>query len=279
MLFTRSKFFNPNIQNNNKFKIKKKPTFLFKKNVDMNVSVKKKNINTQVIKPIIPLNVYQTWFTKDLPIYMKKNINYMKKINPEFTFHLYDDKDCRDFIEKYFDKVIVDAFDKLKPGAYKADLWRLCILYINGGIYMDIKLVCVNNFKLISLTNSEHYVEDRPKPLSIYNALMVSSKGNKFLHNSIQKICYNVMINYYGNSPLDITGPVLLGNIILNNKYNLIIDLVHKRSSKNNGYILYKGNVVMKTEYPQYFKERLISYNNINTKRYDQMWKEKNIYN
>jgi mannosyltransferase OCH1-like enzyme len=248
----------------------------------MNDNIKRKNINinTKVIHPIIPLNVYQTWFTKDLPKYMQKNLNYMKKINPEFVFHLYDDKDCRDFIEKYFDPVVVDAFDKLKPGAYKADLWRLCILYIYGGIYLDIKLVCINGFKLISLTGSEHYVKDRPKPFSIYNALMVCRKGNNFLHYSIQQICYNVVTEYYGKSSLDVTGPVLLGNIILKKKYNLIVDLIHIRNiDDKDGYILYNGNRIMKTEYAQYFKERIQCYDKINTKRYVDLWNEKNIYN
>jgi mannosyltransferase OCH1-like enzyme len=278
MLFTRSKQFYPTIKNNHS--TIKKPSFLFKKNVIVNNNIKHENINTNIVKPIIPLNVYQTWFTKDLPKYMQKNINYMKKINPEFTFHLYDDKDCRDFIETYFDQVVVDTFDKLKPGAYKADLWRLCVLYIHGGIYLDIKLVCINGFKLISLTGSEHYVKDRPEPLSIYNALMVCTKGNRFLHYSIQQICYNVMINYYGNSSLDITGPVLLGNIIIKKKYHLIIDLIHIRSTDDkDGYILYNGHRIMKTEYAQYFKERTTCYDKINTKRYTDLWKEKDVYN
>ena len=33
---------------------------------------------------------------------------------------------CRDFIQKHFNMETLWAFDKLKPGAYKADLWRYC---------------------------------------------------------------------------------------------------------------------------------------------------------
>ena len=111
---------------------------------------------------VIPLNIYLTWSTKKLPEKMQENVDKMKKVNPEFNVQLFDDNDCRKFIQNNFPEDILTAFDTLKPGAYKADLWRLCILYINGGIYIDIKLNCINNFKFIALTEREHLVLDRP---------------------------------------------------------------------------------------------------------------------
>ena len=67
----------------------------------------------------------------------------------------------REFISKYFNKDVLEAYDTLLPGAYKADLWRYCILYKMGGIYMDIKYTLSNNtYKLINLTDKEYYVRD-----------------------------------------------------------------------------------------------------------------------
>jgi len=99
--------------------------------------------------PIIPLAIYQTWSTKDLPPKMRERIELLKSQHPRFTHHLYDDNDCREFIKTHFKPDVLWAYDSLVPGAYKADLWRLCILFINGGIYVDIKMCCVNGFKLI----------------------------------------------------------------------------------------------------------------------------------
>ena len=65
---------------------------------------------------------------------------------------------------------------------------------------MDIKLRCVNQFRLIELTEQNHFVKDRPLPLSIYNALMVSQKGNPLLWQAIQKIVLNVKNKYIGRS-------------------------------------------------------------------------------
>ena len=223
---------------------------------------------------IIPLDIYQTWFTKDLPQKMSERVELLKAQNPRFKHHLFDDNDCREFIKTYFRPDVLDAYDKLIPGAYKADLWRLCVLFINGGIYLDIKLICVNGFRLIELTENNHFVIDRPAN-SIYNALMVCQKGNMFLYISIRQIVQNVKNKYYGNTPLSPTGPNMLGSVIINNKLRVNIDMRHY---EDGGYIIYKNRFVISTEYPEYDNERSLQNNKINIKRYDKMWEERNIY-
>ena len=201
----------------------------------------------------------------------------LESTNPKFEHFLFDDNDCREFIKTNYDTYVLNAYDRLIPGAYKADLWRLCVLYKNGGIYMDIKLNCMNGFKLIELTENEHYALDRLPPLSIYNAIMVCKAGNPFLWKAICRIVMNVQNKFYGVSSLSPTGPKLLGDIILRNNLKLNIDLIH---NENGGYITYKNYFVISTEYPEYNSERDSTYNNINSnlKRYDQMWKERRIY-
>lgn len=224
---------------------------------------------------IIPLKIYQTWATKDLPPKMKIIVEKLKKDNPEFEHYLFDDNDCREFIKNNFHPEVLYAYDKLIPGAYKADLWRCCVLYINGGIYLDIKLQCINGFKLIELTKSSHLVKDRIGPLSIYNALMVCKRGSPFLWKAIYRIVINAHTKFYGNSPLEPTGPVMLGNLILKNKFPVNIDLIHH---ENGGYILYKNKYVISTEYSEYNNERNNVYSKKNTKRYDVLWKERKVY-
>jgi len=224
---------------------------------------------------IIPLRIYQTWYTKLLPPKMRECVELLKSQNPKFEHYLFDDNDCREFINENFDTSVLNAYDNLIPGAYKADLWRLCVLYINGGIYLDIKLKCVNGFKLIELTESEHYVKDRPPPLTIYNGLMVCKKGNPFLWRAICRIVFNVQNKFYGIDSLHPTGPRILGQIILKNKLNLNIDL---RYYEEGGYLIYKNRFVISIEYPEYDDERSKTYNNINKKRYNIMWDERNIY-
>jgi mannosyltransferase OCH1-like enzyme len=229
----------------------------------------------QYYNPIIPLKIFQTWHNKDLPPKMRERVELLKRQNPRFEHFLYDDNECRELIKNNFSNDILKAYDKLIPGAYKADLWRLCVLYLYGGIYMDIKFVCVNGFKLIELTERNHFVEDRIKPLSIYNGLLVCQQNHPFLMMAINKIVHNVKNNYYGSTPLEPTGPTMLGNLILNNKLKVNIDLIHY---KDGGFIIYKNRFIISTEYPEYNTERSSVYNSIKTNRYNVLWDERKIY-
>ena len=247
------------IIDNIKLKIYKQPYTFFKK----------------YYKPVVPLKIYQTWSTKELPFKMNKVVETLKKQNPRFEHYLFDDNDCRNFIKDNFRQEVLNAYDSLIPGAYKADLWRYCVLFINGGIYLDIKFQCVNGFKLIELTENNHFVLDRLPPLTIYNALMVSVKGNPFLLMAINKIVDNVKNKYYGSNALSPTGPQMLGNLILNKKLKVNSDLIYY---KDGGFIIYKNRFIISTEYPEYNNERTAYYKSINTKRYNHLWDERNIY-
>ena len=86
----------------------------------------------------IPRKIFQCYKTReDVP---NKVFNTIKKLNPNWEYNFYDDKDCINFLEKFYGKEYVDKFNGFKSGAHKADLWRYCVLYIYGGVYIDIDL-------------------------------------------------------------------------------------------------------------------------------------------
>jgi mannosyltransferase OCH1-like enzyme len=253
------------------------------------VKNKRKNTESRVIeelkkeyspeKTLIPLNIFQTWHTKNIPPDMAKCIKKLKKDNPEFEHYLFDFEDCREFIKQYFSNDVVYAFDTLVPFAYKADLWRLCVLYIHGGIYMDVKLQCVRDFKLKYLTMDEHYVKDKNYNYiyyfgyyyGIYNAFMVCKAGNPFLMKCIRLIVNNVNNKIYGVSPLYPTGPMLLGEEYRKNKWRLNTDM--KLTEFNN--ILYRKISIL-THYKTY---RIEQKKHANVKRYPELWVKRKIYN
>jgi mannosyltransferase OCH1-like enzyme len=225
------------------------------------------NTNT---KNMIPLNIYQCWKTKQLAPGMAQAVAAVKAANPEFKHHLYDDQECRQFIAKECPPCILNAYDRILPGAYKADLWRLCMLYKRGGIYLDIKLSPLNNFKFLELTDREHFVKDRP-PNTIYNAFMVCKAKNPFLLSCINQIVRNVRRKYYGPSALHPTGPGLLGQVRTAKKYRLNEDLTHPTEG---GVIRYRGKPIVKTGYAAYSKERTAAAG----PRYDEHWRKRRMY-
>jgi len=46
--------------------------------------------------------------------------------------------DCREYIKQNFSIEVLNAYDKLEPLNYHTELWKYCILYNNGGVYIDI---------------------------------------------------------------------------------------------------------------------------------------------
>jgi len=64
-----------------------------------------------------------------------------KKLNKDYDINFSLDDDCISFLIEHFNYYIADLFMKIPQGMYKADLWRLCKLYINGGVYADVDLV------------------------------------------------------------------------------------------------------------------------------------------
>lgn len=215
------------------------------------------------MKKNIPKNIFQTWKTKDLTGDMKETVNRIKELNPDYRHVLFDDTDCRQFIKHTFNQDTLDAYDKLLPGAFKADLFRYCILFMYGGIYLDIKYAPVNEFCFDTLIDKSHFVMDMDKD-GIYNALMICKAKEPILLNCIHKIIHNVKHNYYGNHPLEVTGPKMMKQFIYFK--NSMIDLNHYCNPR---VIVYKNTVLLK-EYS--------TYRSLIRESYADMWKEKNIY-
>jgi mannosyltransferase OCH1-like enzyme len=235
----------------------------------------------------IPLNIFQTWETKDetkIPPKMKECMDLLKNQNTEFNYYLFDDKDCLNFIRTYFPFEVSNAYESLLPGAYKADLWRYCVLYTFGGIYVDVKYKCCENFKLSYLTDKEYFVNDWSPKCSleniydenggIYNAFMVCNPKNSKLKKLIEMVVENVKSKYYGKTPLSPTGPDLFKSVF-DEEEKKSLELIHYHSPLTNLTCILKGKcklLEMYTEYREEFK------NYASKSHYTTLWKNKNIY-
>lgn len=222
---------------------------------------------------IIPLNIFQTWHTKLLPPLMNEVVQSIKNNNPKFKHYLFDDNDCRMFIKQFCGNVVLKAYDNLLPGAYKADLWRYCVLYKYGGIYLDIKYKHIKNFKFITMTEKEHWVLDADDDC-IYNALMVCLPNNKILLKAINRIIYNVNHKFYGKNSLYPTGPGLLSTYFSKEEKNNF-DMKHKFvNNLNNRFIIYNDVSILRS-----YNGYLIEHDkNKKVDHYSKLWNDKNIY-
>lgn len=202
--------------------------FIMKPSFESRIKVENKNK--------IPNIIHQTFETLILPNSVHKCVQSWISLNPEYQYNYYTGEDCRDFIAKHFDEEVLQTYDTLIPGAYKADLWRCCVLYQLGGVYADIKTIPnVPLNKIINKDDDYLLVSDicsfggiHP----IYNAVMASVPKNPFIKLYIDTIVSNVrcrtthttldrgglaykLIGSKGSGCLSITGPVVLENLFL----------------------------------------------------------------
>jgi mannosyltransferase OCH1-like enzyme len=236
-----------------------------------------KYIETRLSNSEIPLIIFQTWITKNLPPKMLKTVNKVKTTNPEFEHRLFDDNDIRIFLSENFNPDVLYAFNKLIPGAFKADLWRYCVLYIYGGIYLDIKYEPVNNFKFLEMIDKEYYTLDRNHfggALSIYNGFIVAKPGNEIFLKLISKVVENVKSRFYGNNALQVTGPTLMAQIMFpNSRFNDMCNSFNVKYSPDGLSLLLKGKKVLH-QYPEYRKEQ----SNLPRANYQSLWEKRGIY-
>ena len=229
----------------------------------------------KIFESVIPLKIYQAWHSDNIPKYVMKCINSIKKNNPEFEHFLYNDNTCREFIKDNFSKEILDTYDSLIPYAFKIDLWRYCILYKNGGIYLDIKFFCINSFNFKYLTDKEYFCKDvKFSNGGVYNALIICKPNNEIMLKCIMQIVENVKNNYYGDNCLKITGPLMIKEFFLNeeiNNFNLSLNFKNKKPK--DGYISY-NNLPILYWYTNIYRKEQSKYQ----KHYSILWDEKNIY-
>jgi mannosyltransferase OCH1-like enzyme len=138
------------------------------------------------------------------------------KLNPSYKVIWYTGKQRESFLQE-FDINVYNAYKKLKPRAFKADLWRLCILYKYGGVYVDAQSTpykCIDYImKYTSKKNKYNFIsalDCKQSGNGIHNGFIISSPRHPFLYQCIQDIILNINTKNYTDNILEVTGPLCL---------------------------------------------------------------------
>lgn len=161
----------------------------------------------------VPKRIWQFWHTRNLEPAMRAHVEQLQSAHPEYMYTLMDDAESLSFLRVNFPTEVGQAYEALIPDAYKADLWRLCVLYKAGGIYLDIKYAPVDGTSLRDMGDSSHFARDVNVVViqtGIHNGVIAAAPGDPRLEAAIKAIVNNVRDKYYGASPLHPTGPNLL---------------------------------------------------------------------
>ncbi len=141
---------------------------------------------------MINKTIYMT-YKKSVP---DKVFSRWTNLNPDYKIDFSLDSDCIQFLETHFSNYIVNLFKSIPVGMYKADLWRLCKLYIHGGIYADVDLVPYIN------------IDNLDKNITFYSCLNINNDS----------VFQAFMVNF--SKPKNPLIFIFLLSYLINNPYN-----------------------------------------------------------
>lgn len=188
---------------------------------------------------IIPRIIHQTWYepiTKEKYPDMSRMVESWKNSGWEYRF--YDDNAITKFLSTYFPPEIIQAFDAVIPGAFKADIFRYCVLLIHGGVYADVDVLLESNLDAV-IADDIGFMLPHDQPgrygghgMCLWNGFMAAAPGHPYLLGIIERAVNNIrnrfnaidingllcpepdLFQRHGCYTLHITGPCILGAAI-----------------------------------------------------------------
>jgi len=191
---------------------------------------------------LIPRIIFQTWF-ENPTLYPNKYPNLSRIVESwkqsGYEYNFYNDDDAASFIKTHFPNEVLEAYNSIIPGSFKADLFRYCVLFIYGGVYADVDVMLQSNLDMVISPDVGFMIpfdepgRDGGHGSCLWNGLIASVPSHPFLSHTIQLVVNNIRNRFTnididnllcsndGNNPelginhrLDIlftTGPCILG--------------------------------------------------------------------
>lgn len=162
---------------------------------------------------LIPKVIYQSWKTQTLSAEIDTVVQKTKQLNPNYKYELYDDEKCRDFLFDNFGVNYANSWDTIIPGAFKCDFWRYAILYVNGGIYMDLDMESLVPFDSMLKEDDEFVsIVDRTSNnnVGIFQSFLAVRPKHPIMLNSLQ-MCFSNITLKTEPAILSVSGPAVIG--------------------------------------------------------------------
>ncbi|MFT8973744.1 glycosyltransferase [Zymomonas mobilis] len=176
----------------------------------------KKTHTINSVNQILILNENES--ITELPHLIKRNIKAVRETYKESNYKLWNNNEIKKLIKENFHDEILYAYDTLIPFSYKADLAKFVILYLFGGLYIDLGVQAAQEW-IIPIKKGIAACRDvsftSPSWSAIQTGLLWAQPKRREFEIAIQYIVNNCKLRYYGENPLYPTGPVVLGRAFI----------------------------------------------------------------
>ena len=165
---------------------------------------------------VVPKNIHQIWIYQD----SNKNISWAKKKfsesiqswkdkHPDFNYFFWSNSEIFQLISDHF-PLIINKIQEIKDGdiIILADIARLCVLYVYGGIYSDLDIIAHRNYSDLLLTDK--IIIPKTEPCGFSNDLIISPKNNNVIKSLINNFTVKNFIPNRGIKVLYSCGPLYI---------------------------------------------------------------------
>jgi len=172
----------------------------------------------------IPKIINKIFFQKEGGFQMSHSTNMIKaheswhQMNPGYNIRYFDLHRARKYLVQHFHPVFLRAFDCIEAFAGKSNLFRMALLYREGGWHSDWKQRCLKQNLLDELSNNTHFFAARDEGNNssrvsqcIQNAFVGTKPRHPIIEEVLKIILENVQKSYYGQTALYNTGVCVLG--------------------------------------------------------------------
>lgn len=202
---------------------------------------------------MIPKVIYQTWVRKTKNEFVDVNRRTWIENNPSFEYEYYDDNDIDLFIKEHFDENVHACYKRIVNGSLKADFFRYCILYIKGGIYIDVDMRCIEPLDTVfDFENTSFIVatdlNSTSKSDNLYQAFLAGVPKMQLFMNAVQHICDCMKDNKFKHNLFNLSGPTMFSrltkeyiNLNLTDEDTpvaILKELKHKKVSTNEVFVV-----------------------------------------
>ncbi len=230
--------------------------------------------------------IYISSDNSPLPPALEATTRLVRRLYPDANYRLYDAETLRAYIEAHFSPEVLQAYDRLKPYAFKADLGRMCLLYGRGGLYLDLPLQPVRplfvgpEIKAILFRDFNLML---PSSWGVSNSFFYTLPRARFLATAIELAIARIKSGDYGVTPFSITGPGVFGQALAREgeNENVIfgdrLPLTPLHPNKNFAFVMPDGSIAAWGKQAGNGGD-LTPYGATATNNYMTMWKEGDVF-
>ena len=131
----------------------------------------------------IPKIFYQSWDSELPSFILKKNLSH---IPTDIEYKLFSITEMQNYLEKNWGTKFVELFKSYKKIAHRVDLWRYCILYQKGGIYMDADCILLNDIDFMISKYQMVFVTNNRGLKNIFNGFLMTVPKNPIFKKIIK---------------------------------------------------------------------------------------------